>query len=242
MEETKNMEQPNTSETLETVGDQKAQNENVEKISEVSGSNFGKFKDPATLLSAYESLEKEFTKKSQKLAELEKQNKNIQEIKNANLLSDNENTHTETANEDKTPLQSKAKYEDEDWKTYAENFLKENQNAKQYSKEIFEIISNDKVLASSPNCLEYAFAIAKSKHETNTESLLSDQTFISEHILNNENIKEQIIKQYLCSLSKGSEVPRFISGTTQNISVTTPDAKPKTLKDASIILKKLLNN
>ena len=86
MEETKNMEQPNTSETLETVGDQKAQNENVEKISEVSGSNFGKFKDLATLLSAYESLEKEFTKKSQKLAELEKQNKNIQEIKKANLL------------------------------------------------------------------------------------------------------------------------------------------------------------
>ena len=44
MEETKNMEQPNTSETLETVGDQKAQNENVEKSAEVSGSNFGKFK------------------------------------------------------------------------------------------------------------------------------------------------------------------------------------------------------
>ena len=124
MEETKNMEQPNTSETLETVGDQKAQNENVEKISEVSGSNFGKFKDPATLLSACESLEKEFTKKSQKLAELEKQNKNIQEIKNANLLSDNENTSTETANEDKTSLQCKAKYEDEDWKLMQKTFLK----------------------------------------------------------------------------------------------------------------------
>ncbi len=38
---------------------------------EVSGSNLGKFKDAESLLKAYNSLEAEFTKKSQRLASLE---------------------------------------------------------------------------------------------------------------------------------------------------------------------------
>ena len=47
-----------------------------------SKENFGKFKDAESLLKAYTSLEAEFTKKSQKLANLEmqteKQNEEIQ--------------------------------------------------------------------------------------------------------------------------------------------------------------------
>ena len=242
MEETKNMEQPINSSCIETVSDQKAQEKNVESTEEEKGSIFGKFKDSATLLSAYESLEKEFTKKSQKLAELEKNNIKTQENKNANLSQCDSKNSTEIAVLDNYSDFGKAKYEDENWKTYAENFLQENENAKKYSKEIYKILIEDKTLASSPKCLEYAFALAKSKNETKTETLLSDQNFINEHILNNEKIKNQIINQYLCSILKGSEIPRFISGTSQNISVTTPEKKPKTLKDASLILQKLLDN
>lgn len=235
MEETNYLEQPNSSAGVESVGEQNSQEEKVQPNVEENGSNFGKFKDSASLLSAYSNLEKEFTKKSQKLAELLKS----EEIKNANLTEINENIDNNSANEEKCDNSIHAFYEDDNWKTYSENFIKSNPEAKKYSSEIYDLIASDKFLSSSPNCLEYAFAIVKQNHQVGTENLLTNQTFLNEHILNNENIKNQIIKNYLSSLS--ANVPRFISGTTQNISVTTPENKPKTIKDASDILRKLLN-
>lgn len=235
MEETNYLEQPNSSTGVESVGEQNSQEEKVQPNVEDNGSNFGKFKDSASLLSAYSNLEKEFTKKSQKLAELLKS----EEIKNANSTEINENIDNNSANEEKSDNLIHAFYEDDNWKTYSENFIKSNPEAKKYSSEIYDLIASDKFLSSSPNCLEYAFAIVKQKHQVGTENLLTNQTFLNEHILNNENIKNQIIKNYLSSLS--ANVPRFISGTTQNISVTTSENKPKTIKDASDILRKLLN-
>ena len=47
----------------------------LEQPEKNNGSNeFGKFKDAESLLKAYNSLEAEFTKKSQKLASLESEN------------------------------------------------------------------------------------------------------------------------------------------------------------------------
>lgn len=60
MEENLNIEQPG----FET--ETQAENHN--------GSSLGKFKDVQTLLNAYNSLQAEFTRKSQKLAELQKEN------------------------------------------------------------------------------------------------------------------------------------------------------------------------
>lgn len=234
MEETNFLEQPTTSTGVESVNEQNSQGKEVQPNVEENGSNFGKFKDSASLLSAYSNLEKEFTKKSQKLAELLKS----EEIKNANLNNNDVKSNDILSNSEKNENSNQAFYEKDNWKTYSENFIKNNPEAKKYANEIFNLIASDKVLASSPNCLEYAFATISQKHKVDTETLLTDQTFLDEHILNNDNIKNQIIKNYLSSLS--AEVPRFISGTTQNISVTTSESKPKTIKDASDILRKLL--
>ena len=51
-----------------------------------TGSTFGKFKDATSLLAAYENLEKEFTRKSQKLSELIKQQE-TQEATNNTMLN-----------------------------------------------------------------------------------------------------------------------------------------------------------
>ena len=60
--ENENLEQLNTEPEIQTI-----QSENSES------SNYGKFKDAQTLLEAYNSLQAEFTRKSQKLAELQKE-------------------------------------------------------------------------------------------------------------------------------------------------------------------------
>lgn len=53
-----------------------------------NGSMFGKFKDAKTLLEAYNSLQAEFTRKSQKLAEFQKNFEESAVFKNYNTLDD----------------------------------------------------------------------------------------------------------------------------------------------------------
>lgn len=335
MEEQKIMEQPKTLSGAGNVGEQNLHREEVQPYLEESGSTIGKFKDPASLLLAYNNLEKAFTKKSQKLAELLKANKqnSFKDNQAININQSKDEFHTDTTKQNSTsickntaenfnlkvqdipgfiatvnsslaeernnikpqasevsndisaknsesegqvslqnpshsvisqaistlqedgnfnntktaPNQSldnadnQEQYKQKNWTTYAKNFLSDNPDAKNYASEIFELIRTDKQLALSPNCLEYAYAITKQKHTIDTETLLADQSFISEHILTNNKIRELFIKDYLTSLENRENIPRLISGTTQNLSVTTPAKKPKTIKDASNILKKLLN-
>lgn len=100
-------------ENLAQISDEKS-----EKLDEVSlglnpeeGSMIGKFKDANTLLSAYNSLQSEFTRKCQKLAELEK--------------NQTEKPETETCKQ----------FENLD------DFISSNTDSDKYKKEITEILS-----------------------------------------------------------------------------------------------------
>lgn len=234
MEENIILEQPENSSGAGNVSEQISNGEEVQPNLESTGSNLGKFKDSASLLSAYNNLEKEFTKKSQKLAEMMK---NKTTNNNENIISKSQIEVQMSNNSD-----FQEQFKSDNWTTYASDFIKKNPEAKTFSKEIFEIIKEDKNLASSPKCLEYAFAICKQRNQVDTESLLSDQKFLDEHILSNQKIKELFIKEYISSIKNGKEMPKVISGTTHDINVTIPENKPKTIKDASNILKKLLNS
>lgn len=234
MEENSILEQPENLSGAGNVSEQISKGEEVQPNLESSSSSFGKFKDPASLLSAYNNLEKEFTKKSQKLAEIMK-NQTTNENQKSIYQS-----QTDVQNNNNSDFQEQ--FKSDNWKTYASDFINNNPEAKKFSKEIFEIIKEDRNLASSPKCLEYAFAICKQRNQVDTESLLSDQKFLNEHILSNQKIKDIFIKEYISSIKNGKELPKVISGTTQDINVTIPENKPKTIKDASNILKKLLNS
>ena len=79
-------------------------------LQETSGSTFGKFKDATSLLSAYNELQAEFTRKSQKLSETLKQLERTQEIAASanNLAQENnegstENIHSDASTENKFP-------------------------------------------------------------------------------------------------------------------------------------------
>lgn len=243
MEENTTLEQPVISDSEGSVIEQNSTEEKVQIQSEKTGSIFGKFKDAETLLNAYNSLEKEFTRKSQQLAKLKEQTSNLALSDKDNIAVEN-NIDTEQNSEKleiKTNIQTaKLSISDDDWKTLKESFLAKNPEAKQYSKEISQFLIENKDFLKSPNCLEYAYTIIKQKNQARPEDLLNDQTFVKEKIMTNQSIKDEIIKEYLNSLTTGNQMPKFISGTTQSISVTRPDNKPKTIKEASMMLKKLL--
>ena len=219
MENNQNMEQP-----LE-IGVQVEVNELIEENKDTitadnNSSNFGKFKDATSLLQAYESLEKEFTRKSQKLSSL---------LKEQTSQENNDNTIT-----------SPEFYKQKNWQTNVSNFLNENPDAKNYTKEIANILINDKELSKSKDCLKYAYyKVINGLNIVNPATALNNQNFFDE-IVKNKKVKDKIINDYLLNIQSNKKNLHIISGEPNFISPTRKPDKPTTLKEASQILKKLL--
>lgn len=237
MEEEKVMEQPSPDSVNvnEQIIDSKGQS-----ISE--GSMFGKFKDATSLLSAYNNLEKEFTRKSQLLSELSKE---IDSLKTQNQTSNTEKSGIELQNkaenidsEENLQQQIKPQYCNKNWRRRVGDFLVKNPSARGYTTEISNILLNDKNLSSLDNCLEYAFSIAKSQNPKPAE--LNEQT-INTFALD-KRLKDKIIKEFLLGVKENKSGLSLISGEATNVTVSPNNDKPKTLKDASNILKKLLQS
>ncbi|MCL2540365.1 MAG: hypothetical protein FWE53_02915 [Firmicutes bacterium] len=74
------MEKNNLGEQLPLPEAETALTEKADVSSEPGGSQYGKFNSANELKAAYDNLEKEFTRKSQLLAELNKQNKTTAEL------------------------------------------------------------------------------------------------------------------------------------------------------------------
>lgn len=170
------------------------------------GSMFGRFKDAKTLLDAYNNLQAEFTRKSQKLSEFQK---NFD--KNANF------------------------------KTYdsIDDFINDTTDSDEYKKEITEIVESDEEISNLPNKYQVALKIIK-EAESKLACNLNNQEFLDKYILNNENIKTQIINNYLSKLNNISSAPKVISGNSSNIYFSPNNDKPKTLKEAGEIFSKML--
>lgn len=189
-----------------------------------NGSIYGKFKDATSLLEAYNNLEKEFTKKSQKLSELLKQN-----------------TQDNLLNKQSEDNQIQPAYKNSNWQNQVSKFFEKNPEAKAFSKEIANTLLSDKEIAKNTNCLEYAYALTQLKNQVKPADLLNDPKHL-EDIYNNETIKEKIISNYLQNVNQNKTNLRFISGEPNSISPTRPASKPKTIQEASNILKKLLQS
>ena len=182
-------------------------------INEESGS-LKKFKSTESLLRAYEDLEKEFTRKSQKLSELEK-----------TIEADNV--------EKSTPEYSK-----ENWREKTKEFLEKNSEAKKFAGEISQMLHEDKDLACLPNSLELAYAkILASKYKSN-EELVEDNNFLTNHIYNNEKIVETIIKKYISEVNNKNIPPIILNPKASSVGFVAP-AQPNNLGEAKALVEKL---
>ena len=183
-------------------------------VGEIEGSPIGKFKNASSLLSAYNELEKEFTKKCQRLSELEKQ---------------------QTDNVEKTPV-----YMSENWRSEIKEFLASHGEAQPFAKEIAKELMQDRSMAENKNALELAYAKVLSKNYKSEDSLLEDNTFLENKILNNEKIKSRIINDYLEEISNKKTAPVVLNskGSTVGFSI---EEKPKTFEEAMKVVQKMFN-
>lgn len=174
----------------------------------VSGSS--KFKSTEELLKAYENLEKEFTKKCQKLSAICGDNKTEKEDKTDDVLP---------------------QYKKEDWLKKTGEFLANNENAKNYVKQIAEILINDEDLAKKEDALELAYSRVLKQNFVPKEQLLDDEEFLNEFVYKNEKIKNKIIEDYLLNLQMNKNVPLIANGC-GSTSVSSPKFKAKDLSEA----------
>lgn len=198
---------------LDAVEQNKAEgkaNEETGKF-EFSSSSTKKFKSVEALKTAYENLEKEFTKKCQKLNELISEN-NKQEL---------------------------PQYKREDWLVKVSNFIADNKHAKDYTKQIADVLLGDENLAKKEDALTLAYSKVLNENLKTKEELAEDEEFLNQFVYNNEKIKNKIIDNYLQDINNNQTIPLITSvrGTT---SVSSPKFMPKSLKEAGRYAEQIL--
>lgn len=215
MEEIIKEEQPlNQTESKENA---LTQEENMAQQIDDNGSSVTKFKNFGELEKAYVNLEREFTKKCQALKDLK------------NRVSDNAE-----------PV-SAPQYTQEGWVGKVQDFFELNPNAKQFASEISQVLSSDKVLASSENSLEKAYEKVKANHYKTNDELANDSNFIEQYVLTNPVVREKIIGDYLSQVVSNKGVPLMSNFGGGNV-MFTPKSKPSSIKEAGDYMVALLNN
>ncbi len=144
--------------------------------------NFGKFKDADSLLKAYESLESEFTRRSQRLKALE----------GGREVSDAEKTNASA----------------EEKKYGVEDFLRERPYAEKFSETLKEKFSE----SGDREDISREYVSLLERKLQDEESKLNNRDFLVEKFKSDEKAKAEIVKDYLTGLLKSKPETDFGGG------------------------------
>ena len=173
-----------------------------------------KFKDVQSLLKAYNSLEAEFTKRSQRLRKLEGENEMLTkqlEIKKLELDKD-------------SSAVSKTSFEDGE--AVLTDFFNRYPEARLYEEELSRIVDGKQ----GGGVLEKGYIeLLSDKLKKQTEQFESREYLISQ--IENSEIKDEIIKDFLSGILTSTPKPLLSGG---EIALT-PPIRPKSLQEARIL-------
>lgn len=204
------------------------------------GSILGKFKDATSLLNAYTSLQAEFTRKSQKLKELEKQvNTDTLSPKESALQPQTDKSSNVTASENKDCITTGQSLENKVNNSLIA-FVETNAEATEYLEDIKNELLESSELLDMGGGIEIAYRLAKEKHKSLPAELVTDAQFIQEYILSNPQITSMVIDEYIKSLAQKNITPKIMSGQSKAMVFSPNENKPQTLADANKIFSKML--
>lgn len=209
MENKEVWEQPQDLDNVQ-VADANVESEGTASSNE-KGSQLGKFKDAESLLSAYNSLQAEFTRKCQRLSELEKNEQKVE------------------------PIFCKS-----DWQSKVSNFLAENQDAKKFASEISQEILSNPSLQNSENALDIAWAKVVSKKYKSPDDVINDDKFVNDFVLSNEQIKQKVLSKYIKDIESRKIPPLVTSSQGGDIAFPT-SKKANTLSEARELVEAIFN-
>lgn len=188
-----NREQP-TIMQADSVGTEIEERAGGEVGSQKDMSELGKFKSAKALLDAYNTLEKEFTRKCQRISELEK-----------------DKTEGSTS-EEKTELDLDAEIN---------KFLSEHSDASWAVDEIKEKVNSDQSLKTLPNPIEVAWNSVVTNH---LSDIKPNDPILNKYVLSDEEIKKVIIENYLQTLKEQKPPIVISSQRGERVSGVMPDA------------------
>lgn len=177
-------------------------------VNEEQKTQLGKFKDPEELLRAYRELEKEFTRRSQKLGALEAELEAF-----------------------KKPYEP----DEEEWKQTVDKFFANTPAARPFAKDMARILVDDPSLKTDRNCLFNALARVLSEKFRTPEQLMDDEEFLNGYVLGSEKVKNAVIEGYLKGLAKGMP-PVTLKGGGERVAAL-PN-KPKSIEEAGVLFLK----
>ena len=189
---------------------------NINNGTDSDGSSLGKFKNSDELLKAYNNLEKEFTKKCQKIKQLEAQNDNATTSPD---VSDNERIAPISANQSETDS----------------IFVKKS------IKDIFKFVAKNGINESmSQDCGVSINEVKHSENEVSTEDFVMTEDLKSA-ILANADLRNRFIENYLNEIQSQKTTPLMVNSASSNFCVM-PKSKPQNLQDAGDYVKEMLKN
>ena len=173
---------------------------------------FGKFSTANDLKNAYDSLEAEFTRRSQRLKELERE---LEKLKSGEQPKMNSQPNGFSGEE---------------------GFFKQNPEAQELKPLLIEIATESK--DDAQGFLERAYVTYLKNKLKSAEEEYSSNDYVYKKANESSNVKEEIIKEYLDRVYASKPTARLISG--NGGAIIAPPSKPKTLQEANLIAKLIL--
>ncbi|MBQ8468678.1 MAG: hypothetical protein IJ542_02860 [Clostridia bacterium] len=207
---------------------------------EQADGSIGKFKDATSLYEAYNNLQAEFTRKSQELAAIKKQNEMADELsqKEDSALSERD---SKDSSENNSRHENFAKTADFDAILSQKllKFAEKTPEALTNLEEIKQEIMSNKELLNLSDGVQIAFRLSREKQKYEPAEIVNLPTFVEDYILSNSEITNRVIDKYIKSLSSNAAAPKIMSGASSFESAPNTNG-PKTLNDANKIFQKML--
>lgn len=186
----------------------------------------GKFADVDSLLNAYNRLESEFTKRSQRLRELEREVELIKEQSAGRAESEVVQDETGSAAEERASADSES-FDEGGLTRETERFLKDNPEAARFAEDIIAKIDLGGRLEGGFLYRAYV-GVLKDMLKREREKITDD--FILSRAIDTESIRDEIIRGYLAEVYSAKR-ECLLTGSGGE-SVIAPPIKPSTITEA----------
>lgn len=122
-----------------------------------------------------------------------------------------------------------------EWQERVDSFAVDHPDLDRWSESMARIIMENPELRDHPKGLELAYHAAKGQHYAEPPDptiYLQDQDFVKNNIIGNEEIKNQIIQQYLTELQNGGQPLSIGQSQAGGSTPMTPPKRPASIEEA----------
>lgn len=205
------------------------------------GSTFGKFKDATSLLSAYNELQAEFTRKSQKLSEVLKKLETTSDNKNIDGLAQEIDKGSTDEINLVNSTENKPQNVRSNWTNVVDDFFSRNPDAKSDAKSIATILKANPELRNLKNGIDIAYKMVQAENYRKPADLSHDPEFVRDHIMTNDEIKSSIIREYLENASKAKTMPKMLGKEIgEHVYASANPIRPNSIENAGRIFEEML--